>query len=212
VLVQLIGADSTVLVSSFSDDAGQFTLSVDGCGPPDSFLYVARIGYQTIRVPVQDLPEDCSAWTITLEADPVGLREVAVRAFRNRDLENAGFYRRQRWGIGTFITRELLEDRYRTLNRLSDVIQQVPGVVRVVQTNDASRIFFHRSIATTLEPCPAVAYVDGLYFGPDLPRLTVHDVEAIELYRGPAQVPAQYSGTSALCGAVLIWTRTGAGR
>jgi hypothetical protein len=185
---------------------------MDGCGPTDGFLYVARVGYRSLRAAIRDLPQDCAAWSITLEVDPVGLPVLAVRAERNRDLENAGFYNRKRLGIGTFLTRDVIEDRYRTVSRVDDVLQQVPGVIRVEQASNSWSAYFDRSIGATVRPCPAVGYIDGLFFGRQIPRLATQDIEAIEVYRGSAQVPAQYAGNDALCGVVLIWTRTGAGR
>ncbi len=36
------------------------------------------------------------------------------------------------------------------------------------------------------------------------------DIEAIEVYRTPAEIPAQYNtGGNAACGVILIWTRRG---
>jgi outer membrane receptor for ferrienterochelin and colicin len=32
-------------------------------------------------------------------------------------------------------------------------------------------------------------------------------VEAIEVYRGPSEIPAEYSGNDAMCGVILIWTK-----
>jgi hypothetical protein len=37
------------------------------------------------------------------------------------------------------------------------------------------------------------------------------NIEAIEVYNGVAQVPAQYGGAHSACGVVLIWLRTGGG-
>jgi outer membrane receptor for ferrienterochelin and colicin len=32
-------------------------------------------------------------------------------------------------------------------------------------------------------------------------------VEAIEVYRGASEIPVQYNGSGAMCGAILIWTK-----
>jgi hypothetical protein len=210
-LVQLVARDSTVLVSAFSDDSGRFTIQADDCGPQDGYLYVARVGYGTFRVAIADLPVDCSNWSIALDTDPVGLPALTARAPRNRDLERVGFHDRQRIGLGTFITRDILADRYRTVSQIADVLKQTPGVYRVDQTNSSSTVYL-RLIANFGGPCAAVIYIDGLFYQNELPRLLAQDIEAIEIYRGPAQVPIQYGGGYGGCGVVLIWTRTGAGR
>lgn len=48
----------------------------------------------------------------------------------------------------------------------------------------------------------------------DLPGFTIDHIppemiEAIEVYRGAAEIPIEYRTTGSLCGVVLIWTRTG---
>jgi hypothetical protein len=35
------------------------------------------------------------------------------------------------------------------------------------------------------------------------------DVEAIEIYKGPATTPPEFSGSDGLCGAIVIWTKRG---
>jgi hypothetical protein len=38
-----------------------------------------------------------------------------------------------------------------------------------------------------------------------------NNVEAIEVYRSPAEVPPQYGGAEAACGVILLWRRVGPG-
>jgi hypothetical protein len=41
----------------------------------------------------------------------------------------------------------------------------------------------------------------------DIDSLHWQDIEAIEIYAGPAQVPPQYGGAHSACGVILFWTR-----
>jgi hypothetical protein len=43
-------------------------------------------------------------------------------------------------------------------------------------------------------------------FGPYTP---IRDIEGIEVYTGPSDVPGEFAGRSAGCGVVVIWTRSG---
>ena len=43
----------------------------------------------------------------------------------------------------------------------------------------------------------------------DLNSIGASEIEAVELYSGASQVPAQFNKTSGGCGVMLIWTRTG---
>jgi hypothetical protein len=36
-----------------------------------------------------------------------------------------------------------------------------------------------------------------------------HEVAGIEVYRGPSEIPAEYQGADARCGAIVIWTHGG---
>jgi hypothetical protein len=67
--------------------------------------------------------------------------------------------------------------------------------------------------------CFMAVYVDGaLHWSPDMgdlvqpPDLTKFnplDLEAVEVYRGLAELPIEYTGSAAGCGVVLLWTRVG---
>ena len=60
-----------------------------------------------------------------------------------------------------------------------------------------------------------VVYIDGVQVNQPEAReplrelRMVHsmDIEALEVYRGAASVPAEFSGPDAMCGALIIWTR-----
>ena len=43
-------------------------------------------------------------------------------------------------------------------------------------------------------------------FGPYTP---IRDIEGIEVYTGPSDVPGEFAGRSAGCGVVVVWTRSG---
>jgi hypothetical protein len=72
---------------------------------------------------------------------------------------------------------------------------------------------------STLLPCFMAVYLDGaLYWSPDMGRMAQPpditkfnplDLEAVEVYRSPAEVPVEYNGPAAGCGVMLIWTRVG---
>jgi outer membrane receptor for ferrienterochelin and colicin len=122
-----------------------------------------------------------------------------------------GFYERQKIGLGVFITRAEIEKRPPT-QRVTDLIMGRAGV------HVMGGYIVFRS-AFTLGGCSPRVFIDGLYVLDSLRvsdgirtginnYLHSSDVEAIEIYRGPAEVPPQYGGAAA-CGVVLIWLRQG---
>ncbi|HEX5726903.1 MAG TPA: hypothetical protein VFX98_15620, partial [Longimicrobiaceae bacterium] len=60
--------------------------------------------------------------------------------------------------------------------------------------------------------CPPRLFLDGVPAstgGPIDEVIEPMNVEAIEVYRGAAEIPAQYGGSSSACGVIVIWTRSG---
>ena len=47
---------------------------------------------------------------------------------------------------------------------------------------------------------------DQLNEPPDIGAFLVTDVAGVEIYRGPAETPTQFSGPNATCGTIVIWT------
>lgn len=212
-MVQVVRADSTVRSSVFSDEQGRFSFNLPDLAA-DGYLFVMLTGYRTQRLPLAEVADRVSI-VILLEPDPLRMRSLPVEASaRNRDLERSGFYDRKRGGIGRFVTRaELDEGRFSRESRLVDVLKLVPGVVFTLDHFGDSQVFLRAPASSMAEGrCPAQVFVDGLSMGDMLPQLGRHDVEALEVYVGPSQVPAQYSRLGAMCGAVLVWTRTGNSR
>jgi hypothetical protein len=42
--------------------------------------------------------------------------------------------------------------------------------------------------------------------------ITPDQVQAIEIFRGPSETPAQWRDSNSACGVILIWSRAGAGQ
>jgi hypothetical protein len=36
----------------------------------------------------------------------------------------------------------------------------------------------------------------------------IRDVYGIEIYRGPSEVPGEFSGSNAMCGVIVMWTKS----
>jgi hypothetical protein len=207
-MVQLVAEDSTVLATVFTDSAGAFQLP--GSALPGQFVYVARFGYRNLRMVIAEVRRKESLLEIELVPEPVILPRVEATAeSRNRWLESNGFYERMKLSNGQFVTRDMLADRFQTNRRVSEVLRQVPGVVRVDESVNNALVYLRSpQVKISWTPCPAMIYVNGLQQGKVLPRTLPADVEAIEIYRGPSQVPARWSGAEAACGVILIWLRT----
>ncbi len=149
-LVQLVAQDSTVTSSVLTDDSGRFVFPTEGCGPRNGYLSVVRLGYRAFRAAILDLPQDCSAWSITLETDAVRLPEVTVQVSRNRDLERVGFYARQR----------IADGRYAEPQNLATLNSEHSDSDIFVDPNERY-VIFHRSVEATRDIELWIAFRNG---------------------------------------------------
>jgi hypothetical protein len=64
-----------------------------------------------------------------------------------------------------------------------------------------------------LDACLPRLFVDGTRVTYDFQNdidsvVSPNQVEALEIFRGPSEIPPQYNDNNSMCGVVLIWTRT----
>jgi hypothetical protein len=197
----LLSEDSVALQSRVTDAEGAFALSIPG--PGAYRLGAERIGYRTAATPLIELEEaDSLEVEFRLSVDAVLLQPLDVVVHNRRPPGPlGGFYERmERGGFGTFISRDEIEERKPL--RTSDLLQTVPGV-QLVRTR------WGETVALMRGRCAPQVYMDGMRLGVSSVDL-VHpmDLEGIEVYRGPAGVPGEFSHRSG-CGAIALWTRRG---
>lgn len=151
---------------------------------------------------VQGAPSMSSAQQDSVRrAQPLPL--VSVEAAPSRGPRFASFERRQKTGAGHYIVREDIEKGQ--FSSLQDVARSVRGVTVDCGGGLGCTI---RMVRAPMRCTPQYVVDDNVdnYFGPQVP---VRDIEALEIYTGPADVPGEYAGRNAGCGVVVIWTRSG---
>lgn len=198
---------------TMTDARGGFRLVPPSPGP--QMLRVRHIGYAPGRVAVEAREGETTVVAIALRVKPVPVAEVRVEAERPVG-RMADFERRRRSGRGYLMTREEIEKK-RPIHT-SDIFTAVPGVEvvrsylgRIVRMRGAAPAV-HRGqayecqVQYLLDGFPAfVSHPSEPVFVDQLVRPI--DIEAIEIYRGPAEIPAQFRGPGSDCGVVVIWTR-----
>jgi hypothetical protein len=168
-------------------------------------LEVANLGYADRTVPVRVSGALNQMAEIALSTEAIELEGLTVTAndiASRTDLD--GLVRRMNLGFGSFLTREVLEKR--PMARLFDFLREVPGVWVDQRGFDASLTVRGRA-------CDPIIYVDGV----ERPTWSVEsfvtqDLEAIEVYRGYAQIPGEFLRPSMgprPCAVVAVWTRPG---
>ena len=131
------------------------------------------------------------------------LPKVAVSATPSLGTRFANFERRRATGAGHYITREEIEKS--GFASLQDVVRGVRGVTVECGGGMGCRI---RMVRAPMQCLPEYVVDDNVdnSFGPGIP---IRDIEAIEIYTGPSDVPGEYAGRNAGCGVIVIWTRSG---
>lgn len=189
-----------------SDETGRFALR--GLRAGQAVLVARRIGFapETLRVEVGASGEALAPLRLRRVAVP--LEAVVVRGRRDLRGPIAGFYARmERGGGGRFFTHEQIDRR--NVQRLSDLLRGIPGM-RIEQRRSASQSV--RMRGATAAP---LVWLDGAPMGAGEVDLDVFDpmsFAGIEVYSGPASVPAEFAGHMGMStsgGAILLWSRQG---
>lgn len=201
--IALLGEDSVTLDAATTDSAGAFTVSAEERG--EFRLLAHRIGYpETISAPLRLGEGDTLQVEFRISAAAVLLDPVVVQARRRPPPPDiVAFYDRAERSIsGTFITRQEIEAAHAM--RASDLLRTIPGVQLGPLRYGASTV--------TIRGCIPLFIVDGVIarYERSIDNLVSPlDLEGLEVYRSPADVPVQYGGLRHDCGAVMIWTRRG---
>jgi hypothetical protein len=187
-------------------------------------VVVRRLGFVAQRrgVIVSGEADDTAAVSVALpprvnELPTVVASEEAGAGPRAMERERA------RAHGGAFVDRATLAQSEHSV--MTNVLRRVPGIsiVRYPSRRGTYNVLGSSRGTTRLRGGPRHCffqiYVDGVLRyapsddptaepPPNVDELRPHEYEAIEVYRGGAQVPQQYGGTGAACGTVLLWSRS----
>lgn len=185
-----------------TDEQGGFKF---GRVPPGSYeVKVEHIAFTTVMDTLEvDFGSGVEA-TVHVAPGVIPLAPITV-VVRSLELERNGFYNRQKYGHGTFVTRQQIEARH--FQESADILARVTGVrLQPRRTGGAS-------VATARAGCPMRFLVDGVRTSPtySIDYVLVGDIEGVEIYLGPSQVPMEFSAfpgeVGGNCGLVVVWTR-----
>lgn len=195
VIVVLDSARHSVMISS----QGRFVIS--NLAPGRHRLEIRSVGYRPSILEFTLLDGQILEREFAMVFTGDRLPELAVEARNSKLLSRfADFERRRQNGLGAFITRD--EIRARGYMNMGDALRTVKGV-RVDCGVIECAIHMTRSSAG----CFPTFYVDGRHVTSFAESTPINDVQGIEVYRGAAELPGEFSGDKGMCGVVVIWTR-----
>ncbi len=189
-----------------TNDSGAFRLASLPTGPAS--VVVRRLGFGPTSVDVRLRAGQTDSLVVALTAVAFTIDGVLVEdeyeARSHRIL--AGFWDRRARGFGNYVTRADIERR--NPHDFTDIARMIPSVN--VQTRNGRRVIRFNRSSSGPRDCPPQYFVDGMRIENGSPdEFSPHDIEAVEIYSGPATVPPQFTARpfSYTCGAVVIWTR-----
>lgn len=186
-----------------ANESGRFRLVDVPTGK--TMFGVRRLGYGPVNFSI-DMPADSTVLvTVHLHRVVQQLREVTVEEkLLSMSLYRAGFYDRQKAGVGYFLLP--LDIRERAPQRIEDLLYGIPGVT--VLNIDG------RPVANGLSPagyCRLSVVLDGRRYqlkGQSELLIDPGNVKALEVYARPTEVPAQFKDPdNPLCGVLVLWTK-----
>ncbi len=205
----LAGVEITIVgteLRQLTDETGQVYMA--GVPARKVTLHLRHVGFKEADVELYLTPGVRTNTTMVLRRALVTatmLPKVVVRS----DLVPAryagtsrfdDFYRRKSEGIGTFLTREFMDAR--SADRPEDILRSVPGI-RIRYRGSRPYIQFIR--------CEQVeVYINGFRSHDGFVsflEMNPREIEAMEIYRGVATVPPEFSPLPNDCAAVVVWTR-----
>lgn len=199
--------DGRVVVS---DSLGRY--DVDSLPAGLIRLVVRSKGFPPLMLTVALAEGEQMSREIELDSTAVGrkaaqeLPRVAIEALRPPTPRFVDFERRRVTGRGQYLTREDLEKT--NVASLQDAMRGLRGVHVTCGGGTSCAIRMARAPMRCAPDYIVDERLDN-WFGPSTP---IRDIEGIEVYTGPADVPGEFAGSTAGCGVIVIWTRTGPSR
>lgn len=188
---------------------GRFVLS--GVPAGEHEIQVRHIGYAPLRHSVGVTRGHTTEMEIGLAPAPVEMEPLVATVTRLRRLEIKGFYERKLWGElvsgGTFITADYIE-RWRP-NSIGQLVGDLVPSVRCQGGRRCVLVNSRMSAGFSNQPCPMSVYLDGIRLrGRPVDEFALPiEVAGIEVYKGAASLPAEFSGSDSRCGVVAVWTK-----
>lgn len=190
-----------------TDQQGKFVFLTVPLGNAE--LSVRRLSYEPRKVNVLVTADaGDSVLVVTLLAHPAFLTAVNVTKgeIRQRQMIE-DFYRRMSRGIGQYIGRDEIEQRWG--GTPSDMIRTIPGVRLIRSTSGGYGVRFPNTSLGRFD-CAPMIWIDGQKApGMEIDAIPLTDIEGIELYKGPSTTPVQFSQGqgSNNCGTIVVWSR-----
>jgi len=184
-----------------TDSAGLFIISGLRGGVTD--IRIQLIGYEEGLFRMR-LPETGVVDRIfSIDFNGFMLPEIVVQA-RAEILQPRyiDFERRRQRKLGAFVRWDDIKKA--GYNTVGDALRMVRGV-RIQCDQSAFECF---AVMTRTPNCHPSWYIDGIEVNSFQENTPIRDIYGIEVYRGTGEIPAEFGGSEAGCGVIVVWTKS----
>ncbi|MEK7403029.1 MAG: carboxypeptidase-like regulatory domain-containing protein [Gemmatimonadota bacterium] len=184
-----------------TDSLGQFEVTLTSSA--DAQITIQRVGYAfaefKVRVPASGAVEK----VFSLDFTGQQLETIVVQARAEQLMPRySDFEQRRSRGLGAFFRWDELNKG--SFGSVGDALRTVRGVrIRCNQ-----QTFECYAGMTRAPECPPTWFIDGQEVKSFHENTPIRDVYGIEVYRGPGEIPAEFGGSNAACGVIVMWTKS----
>lgn len=209
-----------VLDSELGEPVPDATVRIRPGGSPvttdsSGLFEVTGIRAGEVEVAVQAVGFQSRSWKFTLQDGQTITRDFSID-FTGDKLPDivvtarvvklapryADFERRRERGVGAFLRWD--EIKKKNFNTVGQAMKSIRGV-----RLDCVQAEFECYIRMARTPsCMPAWWVDGVEVTSFHENTPIRDVYGLEIYRGPGEVPGEFSGSSAGCGVLVVWTKS----
>ena len=191
---------------TFTGDGGAFRIAAPELRWGLNHLQFRRVGYRMLNADVWLVHHD-SILDLDVALTPLAVRMPEVVVEGERTTYAYGplrqMYRRKRVGFGEVFSRADIE-RIRPIF-VSSLLKRMAGVTAVPDGAGGTTV---RMWARGGFACSPRIYLNGIRIrGLDIDMYLPDQLEGLEVYTGPSQIPPEFNATGSVCGVVLFWTR-----
>ena len=184
-----------------TDSSGRFEVHSLTAG--DAAISIQQIGYLPGQFKIRVNDGGTIEPTFSLDFTGQKLPAVAVQARAELIVGRySDFETRRKRGIGAFLRWDQLTDE--KYGSVGDALRSIRGV-RIQCAQETFECF---AVMVRSPQCKPVWVIDGMEAGSFHENTPIRDVYGIEVYRGPGELPGEYSGSNAACGVVVLWTKS----
>ena len=112
------------------------------------------------------------------------------------------FERRRHRALGAYLRWDELKKK--GYNSVGDALRTVRGVR--IECNQQE--FECYAVMVRAPQCQPTWYIDGVEVRSFHENTSIADIYGIEVYRGPGETPAEFAGSNAACGVIVVWTKS----